>query len=77
MIKKLIPKTEFSKNVANIVGGTLVSQLITIAISPVLSRLFSPAEFGLYSIFINIAATTAVVSTFRYEYAVMLPQKDE
>ncbi len=77
MIKKLIPKTEFSKNVANVVGGTLLSQIITIALSPVLSRIYSPEDFGLYSIFINLAATTAVVSTFRYEFAVMLPQKDE
>lgn len=77
MIKKIIPQTEFSKNVANVVGGTLISQLITISLSPVLSRIFSPADFGLYSIFINLAATTAVVSTFRYEFAVMLPKKDE
>lgn len=77
MFNKIIPKTEFSKNVANIIGGTLVSQLITVALSPILSRLFSPADFGLYSIFINLAATLAIVSTFRYEYAVMLPQKDE
>lgn len=77
MIKKLIPKTEFSKNVANVVGGTLIAQIISIALSPVLSRIFSPADFGLYSIFINLAATTAIASTFRYEMAVMLPQKEE
>ena len=77
MIKKLIPKTEFSKNVANVVGGTLIAQIISIALSPVLSRIFSPADFGLYSIFINLAATTAIASTFRYEMAVMLPQNEE
>ena len=77
MIKKIIPKTEFSKNVANVVGGTLLAQLITIGLSPIISRLFSPADFGLYSIFLNIALTTSIASTFRYELAVMLPQKEE
>ena len=77
MLKKIIPKTEFSKNVANVVGGTLLAQLITIALSPILSRLFSPADFGLYSIFLNLALTTSIASTFRYELAVMLPQKEE
>lgn len=77
MINKLIPKTEFSRNVANVAGGSFIAQAITIGLSPVLTRIFSPAEFGLYSIFINIAATTGIISTFRYELAVMLPPKEE
>ena len=77
MINKILPKTEFSKNVLNVVGGTAVSQLITIALSPVLSRLYSPDDFGVYSIFITLAATTAVISTFRYEFAIMLPKEED
>lgn len=77
MIKKLIPKTEFSRNVARVAGGSFIAQAITIGLSPVLTRIFSPADFGYYSIFINIAATAGIISTFRYELAVMLPQKEE
>ncbi len=77
MINKLIPKTEFSRNVANVAGGSFIAQAITIGLSPVLTRIFSPADFGLYSIFINIAATAGTISTFRYELAVMLPPKEE
>ena len=77
MLNKIIPKSEFSKNVANVVGGTMLAQLITILLSPIISRLFSPADFGLYSIFLNLALTVSIASTFRYELAVMLPQKDE
>ncbi len=77
MIKKIIPKTEFSKNVANVVGGTLLAQIITVGLTPIITRIFSPADTGLYSIFLNLALTTSIASTFRYELAVMLPQKEE
>ncbi|CZF80178.1 colanic acid exporter [Grimontia celer] len=57
--------------------GTAVAQAIPIAISPILTRIYSPDEFGLFAIFMAIVSILGVVSTGRYELAIMLPKKDE
>ncbi|WP_063856850.1 lipopolysaccharide biosynthesis protein [Grimontia celer] len=77
MIRKIIPRSEFSRNVITLMTGTAVAQAIPIAISPILTRIYSPDEFGLFAIFMAIVSILGVVSTGRYELAIMLPKKDE
>ena len=77
MIKRLLPKSEFKKNIANVAGGTFISQALTLAMAPLLTRLFSPDDFGLLYIFNTLVVFLAIGSTFRYELAVMLPQEEE
>lgn len=77
MIKRLKPKSEFSRNVLTLMTGTTIAQAVTIAISPVLTRIFTPEEFGLFALYMSIVTIIAVIATGRYELAVMLPKKDE
>jgi len=46
LLKKLIPKGEFSKNVLTLMTGTTIAQAIPVAISPILTRLYTPEDFG-------------------------------
>ena len=57
--------------------GTTIAQAIPIAISPILTRIYTPEEFGLFALYISMAAIISVVATGRYELAIMLPKKDE
>ena len=57
--------------------GTTISQMIPFAVMPILSRLFTPEEFGLYAFYISIVTFLVVFSTGRYELAIPLPQKEE
>ena len=57
--------------------GTAVAQGISIALSPVLTRLYSPKEFGLFALYFAIASPLSVIATARYESAIMLPDKEE
>ncbi len=66
----------FSKNVLRLTGGTAFAQLLPLLVAPALSRLYSPAEFGAYYFFSALVAMGSVVSTGRYEMAVMLPEKE-
>ncbi len=56
--------------------GTTIAQAIPIAISPILTRLYSPADFGVLALYISIASLLSVVATGRYELAIMLPRKE-
>lgn len=75
-IKKLA-KDKFLKNVSTLAAGSIISQVIVIAFSPLLSRLFTIEAFGNLSIFTSVTVFFAVLSTGRYEQAIGLPDDDE
>lgn len=67
---------EFSRNVLVILTGSVASQAIGILASPVLTRLYTPAEFGVNALFVSITALLGSVICGRYEYGITLPEKD-
>ena len=77
MLNKLKPKSEFSRNVLTLMTGTTIAQAIPIAISPILTRIYSPEDFGLFALYMSIVSMIAVIATGRYELAIMLPEKEE
>jgi len=77
LIKKLKPKSEFTRNVLTLMTGTTIAQAIPIAISPILTRLYTPEDFGVFALFVSIVSILGSVAAGRYELAIMLPKKDE
>jgi O-antigen/teichoic acid export membrane protein len=57
--------------------GTTIAQAIPIAISPILTRIYTPEDFGVFALYISVASILSVVATGRYELAIILPEKDE
>ena len=74
---KIRLKSDFSKNVLTLMTGTTVAQAIPIAISPILTRIYTPHDFGLLALFISIAFIFGSMANAKYEQVVMLPKKDE
>jgi len=74
MINKLKPKSEFSRNVLTLMTGTTIAQAIPIAISPILTRLYTPEDFGVFALYMSIISILSVVATGQYELAIMLPK---
>lgn len=70
------PKSEFSKNVLTLMTGTTIAQAIPVAISPILTRIYTPEDFGILALFVAIISIFASVSSGRYELAIMLPKED-
>jgi O-antigen/teichoic acid export membrane protein len=77
MTKHLKPTSEFGRNVLTLMTGTSIAQAIPIAITPILTRLYEPENFGVFALFIAITAVFATIANGRYEFAIMLPKKDE
>lgn len=77
MLTKLKPKSEFSRNVLTLMTGTTIAQAIPIAISPILTRIYTPEDFGVYALFVAVTAIFGSIANGRYELAIMLPKKDE
>ncbi len=70
-------KSDFSKNVLTLITGTTVSQAIPVAITPILTRLYSPDDFGVFALFLAIVAITGAIANAQYEQAIILPKEDK
>jgi len=67
----------FVRNIVVVMSGTAIAQLVSFAFSPILSRLYSPADFGIFGTYLSIATVIAAGATLNYSDTVMLPKKDE
>ncbi|NQY25945.1 MAG: oligosaccharide flippase family protein [Piscirickettsiaceae bacterium] len=77
MIDVLKSKSEFTRNVLTLMTGSAIAQAIPVAISPILTRIYTPEDFGVFALYIAITALVSVIATGRYELAIMLPQKED
>ena len=76
-LKNRYQSSQFLKNVLTLMIGSVFSQAIPILISPLLTRLYKPDDFGLFALYTSIAQLIGVIATARYELAIMIPEKDE
>ena len=76
MLNKLKPKSEFSKNVLTLMTGTTIAQAIPIAISPILTRIYTPEDFGLFALYSSILMIISVLATGKYELAITIPKNN-
>lgn len=53
----------------------IIAHIITLAISPVITRLYTPDQFGLFALFTSIVSITTLIATGAYEFAIVLPEK--
>lgn len=77
MLKFFSKKDKLLEHVFTLVKGTILAQIIGVAAQPVLRRLFSPEEFGVFALYVAMVSILAVVAMGRYELAIVLPEKDE
>ena len=75
-VYKLFTKSEFLRNSSILVGGTSFSAIIQILASPVLTRLYSPEEFGIFALFFSIVTFLSIIITAQYELTIVLPKDD-
>ena len=55
--------------------GSGIGQLISVLASPFLTRIYSPEEFGMFTLFVSIASTASVVGAGRLELAQLIPKR--
>lgn len=73
-MKAGVLQSEFVKSVLKVFTGSAIAQFVPFLIEPVLTRLYTPAEFGVLAVYISFSTLFVVVATGRYEMAVVLPK---
>jgi O-antigen/teichoic acid export membrane protein len=76
-IVQSLKSSELLRNTSILISGTAVAQLIPILIQPVLRRYFTPEVFGAYAVYLSLVGILAIVASFKYELAIILPRKDK
>ena len=66
----------FKKNVIILMSGTIMAQALPVALSPILSRLYGPEDFGLLALYSALVSILGTVATLRYDLAIIQPKGD-
>lgn len=69
-------RSEFGRNSAKLLSSNAIAQIIGLLIYPILSRLYSPDDFGLVNLFLSIGGVITLFATAEYQYAIMLPKSE-
>ncbi|WP_107037579.1 lipopolysaccharide biosynthesis protein [Brumimicrobium mesophilum] len=77
MRSKINLKSELIKSALVLSSGTVLAQGISYLLTPFITRLYSPEDFGEFGIIMRIVAFLSVIGAARYEYAIPLPKKNE
>ncbi len=69
-IDTYLPKGSFGRKVLIMLTGTVAGQLIAVLLSPVLTRIFSPEDFGALGSFSAFIMVLSIIAMLRYEVAI-------
>jgi len=77
LLNRLLPRGGLARSVSILAGGTALAQAIAVAASPILTRIYKPADFGALQIFISLMMFAMIASGGRYEVAILLPEDEQ
>jgi len=63
-----------ARHISLIAGGTVVAQLVGVLTIPILSRIYTPADYGIMAVYASVIAILGEFSGFRYYLAIPLPK---
>jgi O-antigen/teichoic acid export membrane protein len=73
---RILPRGRFTRRLTMLSGGTMAGQLLLVASSPFLTRLYGPEEFGVLAVFTSVTTILGGVMTLCYQYAVPVCRDD-
>lgn len=75
-LKSLLPAGRFARSVALVGGGTAAGQALVALVSPVITRLYTPEDFGIFAVYASVINIAMVLVSWKYELAIPLPEED-
>jgi O-antigen/teichoic acid export membrane protein len=74
---KQFKQSEVWRNLFKVLTSASIAQVIPLLIYPILTRIFNAEQFGLLALYQGICAVLIIPATGRYEFAIMIPEKDK
>lgn len=67
---------KFLSDIFTVAGGTIVAQVVAVGATPVLSRLYTPQQMGVFAVYSTVIALFLAFCSGRYELALLLPEDE-
>jgi len=67
---------DFARNALKMMLGTGIAQLLPLAAAPLMTRIYSPAEYGALGLLVGVSSVISVVGTGRLELALVIAEDD-
>lgn len=67
----------FARRVMLLLSGSVLAQALPLAVTPILSRIYSPDQLGVLGLFVAFVGIIGPLVTLRYENAILLPGDNE
>jgi O-antigen/teichoic acid export membrane protein len=77
VLRGLLPKGRLRRAITVSITGAALSQLIVLAASPLLTRLYTPEDFGVLGVFSALLGILGIAVSLRYELAIPLAEGAE
>jgi O-antigen/teichoic acid export membrane protein len=76
LFKNKFFKSDLVKNGFTLLSASSLSQLIALAVYPIVTRQYSPSDLGALSLFLSVLGISAILATGKYESAILLEKED-
>lgn len=76
MLKNFLPKSDYFKNLATLITGTAISQVVPLLVSPIITRLYTEDEYGILALYGSVVAIVSIIANGKYNAAILLPKND-
>jgi len=72
---RILPKSKLARGIATLMTGTGIAQAIFAGLSPILTRLYSPEDFGVLALYTSLCMILMILITGKYELAIIIPKR--
>ncbi len=69
--------SNFARSVTMIAGGTALAQLLNAFLSPIITRLYHPQEYGVLTVYMAILGLITIVASLKYEWGIPIADDDK
>lgn len=69
-------KSELVQNSAKLISANVIAQIIGIVVYPLLTRLYSPDDFGLLNLFLSIGGVLIILANAELQYSIIIPKSE-
>lgn len=72
-----LKKNIFFQNILVVAGGNTAAKLVSILATPIITRLYTPDDYGVYTVFMSVIGVTGSLATLRYSVTIPLAREDK
>lgn len=72
----VLARNRLVRSVGVLVGGTAFAHAITAATLPIVTRLYTPADFSVLAVFASVLSIVSVAACLRFDVAIPIPEHD-